>query len=355
MQTNIQRAAEWFVHSGIQEPGGGVARYYLANLGENRPVSTEITGYAISTFVYLHSLTGDECYLNRARLAARFLVDQAWDAGSRSMPFELNPARYTYFFDCGMIIRGLLSYWRVSGQDEFLDAAAAVGRAMAGDFAAGDDFHPVLSLPEKSPLPRNQFRWAHAPGCYQLKAAMAWWDLADATGDDKFRDPYRQVLEYSLRTYRDFLPGHPDRQSVMDRLHPLCYFLEGLLPVAGDARCAEAIRDGISQVTHFLHDIAADFVRSDVYAQLLRMRLYTDAAGILALDRNQAACEAASLAEFQIASADARTNGGMYFGRRSGVWIPHVNPVSTAFGLQALAMWDVSNSEGSLPHRHLLI
>ena len=34
-----------------------------------------------------------------------------------------------------------------------------------------------------------------------------------------------------------------------------------------------------------------------------------------------------------------RIDGGFYFARRGASWQPHVNPVSTAFGLQALAMW----------------
>ena len=184
---------------------------------------------------------------------------------------------------------------------------------------------------------------------------MAWWDLAEATGDQQFREPYLRMLEYSLATWRSFLPGHPDRLGVMDRLHAFSYFLEGLLPVAGDPRCAAAIREGIELTAHHLQDIAPEFARSDVYAQLLRMRLYADAAGVAPLDREAAACEAAQLAGFQIAGGDPRTDGGFYFGRRQGVWLPHVNPVSTGFGLQALAMWQAANAGSPVPLRHLLI
>ena len=44
----LDRAGLWLLQSGIQEAGGGVARYYLADKRENRAVSTEITGYAVS-------------------------------------------------------------------------------------------------------------------------------------------------------------------------------------------------------------------------------------------------------------------------------------------------------------------
>jgi hypothetical protein len=356
LRLETQRAGTWFIESGIQDPTGGVARYYRADLHQNQAASTEITGYAVSTLVYLHALTGEQRYLDRAVTAARFLAGTAWNAAAQVMPFELDPPVYTYFFDCGIIVRGLLAAWRATGTQQFLDVAAALGRRLACDFASTDgDFHPILSLPGKRPAPRDALRWSQTPGCYQLKAAMAWWDLAEATGDDQFREPYERVLEYSLGTYRQFLPGHPDRLRVMDRLHAFSYFLEGLLPVSGDPRCAAAIREGLQLTAQHLENIAPEFARSDVYAQLLRMRLYADAAGVTPLDREAAAAEAAELAGFQITGGDPRSDGGFYFGRRQGVWINHVNPVSTGFGLQALAMWQGANSGSAPPLRHMLI
>ena len=44
----LSHAARWYARSGIQEPSGGVARYYRTDLERNHPVSTEITGYVIS-------------------------------------------------------------------------------------------------------------------------------------------------------------------------------------------------------------------------------------------------------------------------------------------------------------------
>src|SRR5690349_3788736 len=167
----ISRAAAWLLDSGIQQPGGGVARYYRADLERNHPVSTEITGYALSGFVYLHSLTGDSQYLERAVAAAGFL-ERCWSNGC--MPFEIDPPRFTYFFDCGIIVRGLLALWRVARDARWLDTAAAIGQSMARDFAASGEFHPILSLPAKLPAPRDPLRWSQSTGCYQLKAAMAW-------------------------------------------------------------------------------------------------------------------------------------------------------------------------------------
>jgi hypothetical protein len=329
----VSRAGEWFLASGIQELSGGVARYHRTDIERNAPVSTEITGYAASALVYLHGLTGDARYLDRARAAARFLAD-AWSTAGGAMPFELTTPAFSYFFDSGIIVRGLLAVWRVIGDSALLETAAAIGRHMAADHAAPDGFHPVLSFPSKQPIARDPLRWSASTGCYQLKSAMAWLELSCATSDSGFREHYDRVLEASLAGYTAFLPGHPDRLRVMDRLHAFSYFLEGLLPVASDARCRAALGDGIERLSHHLRDIAPDFERSDVYAQLLRVRILADRTGAVRLDRAAAQHEAARLADFQA------PDGGWNFGLKAGEWLPYRNPVSTAFALQALALWE---------------
>ena len=322
-----------------------MARYYRLDLARNHAVSTEITGYAASTFALLHSLTQDARYLDRACAAARFLVG-AWDAGSGAMPFEIAPAQFTYFFDCGIVARGLLAVWRATGDGEFLDGARAIGDSMADDFRAeGGEFHPILTLPEKRPVERDPLRWSRLPGCYQLKAGMAWWELWEATGDACYRDLYEGLREESLRTARNFLPGDTDRRKVMDRLHAYLYFLEGLMPMP----CG-ALGEGIARVAGLLRELAADFERCDVYAQLLRIRRYADCAGAVPLDPGAAEWEAGRLVEFAATADDRRVDGGFYFGRTADKWEPYINPVSAAFALQALAL-----GSGAVSARRMLL
>ena len=317
-----------------------MARYYRVDTEQNRPVSTEITGYAISALLYLHDLTADQRYLDRALAAARFLVRDAWRADLGTMPFETDPPALSYFFDCGIVVRGLLAAWRAVRSPEFLDCAIAVGRSMARDFRAPDGWHPILTLPGKTPLERDAASWSRMPGCYQLKSAMAWRNLHEATGDTEFRDLYRESIDLALANSASFLPDSAGRLKTMDRLHAYLYFLEGLVPAVKEPRCALALAGGIRQVSCLLREIAPEFARADVHAQLLRIRILADAAGAEPLDREAAAREARALVEFQAASADPRIDGGFWFGRKNGAWLPHVNPVSTAFAIEAQDLWE---------------
>jgi hypothetical protein len=338
--TLIHAAGRWFLQSGIQEASGGVARYYRSDLRQNAPLSTEITGYAVSTLLFFYERTSDAAYLNAVLRAARFLTRVAWDAGLGAFPFEL-PANgasgFAYFFDCGIIVRGLLAAWRATEDIEFRDVAIAAGRAMLADFPSGSGLNPILALPGKRPLAWEP-RWSRSPGCYQLKSALAWHQLFEITGESIFSRGYESALQAALENDREFLPGDADSELVMDRLHAYGYFLEGLLPVLDRPDCASAFRNGVDRAARYLREIAPVFARSDVYAQLLRARLM----GVFPLDRATARHEAEQAASFQSAS------GGFLFGRKQGVDMPFVNPVSTAFCAQALALWN-DHASGRMP------
>lgn len=327
--SQLALAGKWLLNSGIQSANGGVARYYRSDVERNEPISTEITGYAASSFVYLFEKTGNRAFADRAILTAQFLAAKAWDRELSIFPFEYPGRPPAYFFDTGIIVRGLLAVWRMSGEKLYLDAAVAGGRSMLRDFDNGADFHPILELPSKNPLPRDA-RWSRSSGCYQLKAAMAWRELADVTGNDEFCRAFDRMMFFAKSTQAQFLPGADDDDRVMDRLHAYSYFLEALVSYGHD------VREGVERVAGYLRRIGPQFVRSDVYAQLLRVRLLSGAG----LDCAEA--EARELANFQAdprSRQDPRIAGGFYFGAKGGELMPFINPVSTVFAMQALEMW----------------
>jgi hypothetical protein len=107
----------------------------------------------------------------------------------------------------------------------------------------------------------------------------------------------------------------------MDRLHPYLYFLEALL---AHPEHSETVRCGAARVSEIFEALAPGFERADVAAQLLRVQCAARA------PERECARTAARVREFQ------RADGGYYFGRKAGEWIPHVSPVPTVFAMQAL-------------------
>jgi hypothetical protein len=168
---------------------------------------------------------------------------------------------------------------------------------------------------------------------------MAWLELADATFDARYRQGYDSALANALANASDFLPGHAESDAVMDRLHAFLYFLEGLLPRAAEPDCAIALCDGIPRVARYVAEIGPDFLRADVLAQLLRLRIYANAANVLPIDAAAASREVAGLRRFQAKHDNPRIDGGFYFGARANEIIPHISPVPTVFAIQALDLW----------------
>lgn len=336
MSSLLEQSGCWFLRSGIQESNGGVARYYLSDSGRNLPVSSEITGYAVSTLVYLHSATGQTAYLDAALRAANFLTHTAWDPAASTFPFEPGSDR-AYFFDIGIIVRGLLAAWRATGDEGFRTRAREAALSLAFDFMGEGVFHPIISLPDKQALAYEP-RWSRTPGCFQLKAALAWREM----GDEHAQKLFESVLAYSVATHSCFLPSDLDRELLMDRLHAYCYFLEGLLAVADREDVRRALADGVARAGALFREIAPQFERSDVAGQILRVRLIAHHLGALPLDEGAAREEAAHARAFQAGPGepDLRLRGGFFFGSKKGALLPFSNPVSTGFCLQALELWN---------------
>jgi hypothetical protein len=335
----LDRAYGWLLRSGIREANGGVARYYRSDLEKNAPVSTEITGYAVSALVHLHPFVSpDITSLEPAVESARYLAREAWSDCDATFPFELG-SKFAYFFDIGIIVRGLLAAYSATRDPEFAQRAKDAGLSLAFDFLGDGVFHPVITLPEKQPLDYEPKRWSRSPGCYQLKSALAWKDIGDAFGDEHAAKMFEMALSVAMSQYEDFLPGVDEPEKVMDRLHAYCYFLEALLSVGDRPACRVVLEQGIQRVSNYLLEISPKFERSDVCAQLLRVRLIAHHALGLALDEQAADDEARRAASYQGKSEDVRIDGGFWFGRKGQEMLPFVNPVSTAFCAQALLLW----------------
>jgi hypothetical protein len=319
-----------------------VARYYHSDTRQNARVSTEITGYTVSALAFLYERFESPELLDAAVRAGRFLTREAWSPSLKTFPFEHShdgdaPQPLTYFFDCGIIVRGLLALWRITNDSEYLEIAALTGESMYADFAAGDTWHPILELPGKYPLQWTK-QWSRQPGCYQLKSALGWHELHQVVGDAKFERWYAAAVVKALAAKDEFLPAETPEKT-MDRLHAYSYFLEALMPVADRPDVREAIAEGILRVSSYLREIRGDFVRSDVYAQLLRVRLAASALAGVPLNEAEASEEASAIQDFQVDEPAASDHGGFWFGRKQGRLLPFINPVSTAFCLQAHQWW----------------
>ncbi len=345
MNSCIHAGLRWLIRSGIQDESGGVARYYRAHEREYKTISTGITAFFISALVRLHWSKG-EPPPGPAIRAGHFLIEHAFDPASELFFFERGDASdprasLAYFFDCGIIVRGLLDLWKATSDRAYLECAEKCGLAMTTKMSVVDgSFFPLYDVSANHPH-AGSGSWALEPGVYQLKVGMAFLELAEATGLGQFKASMESLLKWSLRLQESFLGDSDDPHRVMDRAHAYCYFLEGLLPEAAlDRDCSQALQYGILRVENLLEEVGKEFERCDVIAQLLRLRIYADLMGVMELSRGRADLEANTIIEYQMQSTDPKIDGGFAFARRNGQIVEHINPMATIFAVQALKMWE---------------
>jgi hypothetical protein len=344
MLERYRAALSWLAHSGIQAESGGLARYYRAEAGEYKDISTEITAYGIQAYLQL-PLPGESGLLSNALRAGQFLCYDATDPQTGLLFFELSPngspaSRLAYFFDCGIIIRSLIALWNTTADPMYLERAERCGAGMMGRMSRVDgSFFPVLDLETGIPSSAPG-GWSLEAGPYQLKAGLSFIELAEVTSSGLFSRTADALLDWCLRQHELFLRGEDRPDRMADRLHAYCYFLEGLLPfVEKRFECTLVLQAGINRVETLAAEASAALERCDVLAQLLRLRLLCDYMGLLELDASAASREAEALLAFQLHTDDRRTNGAFAFGRRDGQLSCHANPAATIFALQALRMW----------------
>jgi len=117
----------------------------------------------------------------------------------------------SFFFDSGIIVRGLLSIWRATRHALYLDTASemCLGNGETLWQTRTTTFIPVLCLPDKAPLDPGSPLVAKS-GLLSTESRLGMHELYEITGAQEQEQLYRRMLAYSLRAHEQFLPGDPD-------------------------------------------------------------------------------------------------------------------------------------------------
>lgn len=256
----VDLALNWLVHSDVRHANGdqvvrgGVNRGYNWRQRSYPFVYSEITGYAVSTFVNAYRWTDDESYVVLARQSADFLLGvqdlDGKDVVRGAIPHglslpDLELRRQYYSFDAAMCLQGLLDLNAIQSAQELQSSAQAIGDWLLGRMQ--QDNGAFLSMYDA-----ETDEWRHAgedffddDGCLHAKHAIGLLKLGHVTGDDRYTVAAKRVCDWVLGLQDDdgaFRATGRLRQVVS---HPHCYATEGLLfahYALGTERYLEAAR-----------------------------------------------------------------------------------------------------------------
>lgn len=355
----VQAAAAWLLNSGIQNPqktrdiqgadvGGSFNAWFNPQTQGYAYIYTEISGYALTTLLYLWQETTDTRYKDSAIRLGEWLLTVQHSTGAFPTALYLTanshqkPGEF-HSFDVGMVLNGLVCLYRHVPDERFLQAAIRAAdwilhiQQPDGSLAAMVD---VISGQIKD----HPGTWSTQSGPYHAKLAIGLLHLFEVTKKPAYLQATRALCDYSLtrQTPEGQFLTYGDLNGT--NLHPHAYACEGLY-VAGaylhEPRYTEASRRGTvwalslgreGLVPRHKHEDTLNYhERVDILAQISRLATLHE----LAHPSSQELL--ARLPTYQSHAEPLSQHGGFIFGKSSaGDVLPHINAWVTMFALQAL-------------------
>ena len=354
----------WLLQSGIQSDRGFFYDWYELNTASPGRPYPEITGYGVSTLVWLYRLDKDEDVLARASAAAGWLVSHALHP-SYDLVFARGAARdrglgskpYLYAFDTGMAGAALARLGAITGEATWRGSLEGIAHALSTRMKRSDGtLWPLLDPRSGRPVTGDD-AWSSRFSGYQAKT-ISFLSLDGSDGPDA---PLDDVVRKTLESQRDSgaFPAYGDGQA---HLHAHFYAVEGLLgsrSVPGLPPVDDAVVRGYLYAERLLaangflptlahdHHVTAAYERVDGLAQFLRLGCVLVSLGWLGRDRLDRTLDGAAsrLLDYQVEGTSH--NGGFLFGTDAdGTPKPHVNSWGSFFAGQALHWFSLVRDGG---------
>jgi len=360
----------WLLKSGIQNAGGpgkgGFNSWFDLARKDYSYIYSEITGYGITSLLYLSRYFGEEFYLDKAVSAYEWLATSALDdsGGVRTRDYYHdmeNSGRYSfdsgniYAFDNGMVLYGVVNLYKRTGDSRHLAFARTLADFLVKNMVKDDgSFYAVYNslTGEKTDKPG---KWSTQTGSYHAKLALGFGDLFGVTGDLQYERVVKDLLRHSLRYQEASGRFVTDRADNSTHLHPHLYSAEGLLYAGISSGEKDFVSSAAKAVKWALDSAREDggvpkkfdgkdfspFYRSDILAQALRLGSWLYGLDMLGEEYAPALKKLRrKLVSFQYRGSGSQ-DGGFYYGYGlDGAKKEHLNSWCTMFAVQALMMYD---------------
>lgn len=360
---------------------GGVASWYEQENKQYPFLYSEITGYALSAFADLYRMTSQAVYLDRAELAARWLIQNAMTAeGGVKTRFYLVPHYVSpnycfhygrvYAFDAAMVGYGLIQVHKFRPRPEYEQAVKRIASFLMNRLGTRDgQFYPYYDS-GKHKIDEDLAKWSDQRGVFHGKLALFLIDAYREFGNKAYRTAARRLLDGVTRRQEKsgrFVTGRKLKDT---HLHPHAYAVEGLLYGAVHLKDKRYLRSAVRAFEWMTNAVSQDgsvsstyaagrfshHERSDIVAQTLRIGSILCA--LIPAKRKRYAPLLQRIHDhltlFAYAPKKSVQAGGFIYGADTdGLVRIHLNAWATMFALQALRLYDqcvIKKKKLSLEH-----
>ena len=354
----IELAKNWLLNSGIQNLEGehkGAFNSWFDVDKKNYPYAySEITGYAISTLIYLYDLTKEEIFLKRANMAADWLMNKATHSSGGILcrlfyeetefmgSFENEEI---FLFDCGMVLNGMTALYELTKNKKHLEYCKRLANFMISKQKEDGSFYAVYDAKNNKLIDDGE-KWSTQSGALHAKLSIGLLNLYELTKEEKYKKSAIKICDYSLKFFKEDGRVITFSKTGNSLFHPHCYAAEGLYVAGKYLENKEYLKfskksteylftiqkkdGGIPQM--FKENKLVEFERSDILGQTLRV-------GVLnSIEYNKLERLYKRLLEFQ--NLNQEQKGGFKYGYDDqGKKYDHINSWCTMFAIQALILY----------------
>jgi rhamnogalacturonyl hydrolase YesR len=370
IKKRIKLAVDWLLNSGIQSASGYFTGWYDMDEGKYPFIYDEMIGYGIETFLFLYDQEKRSEYLDKATMAADWLIkhmkyrgDDPMAKGAFMWKYDLPDGPWdtnVYAFDTGICLSALVDLFRFTRKQRYLNSAISAADWLVNAMQNEDGSFKACYDPKS--LSFGTGRWSKMPGSYHAKLSIGLLKLHKITGDERLKESMKNLCNWVLKLQDEDGKFKTNGNSEDVYVHAHCYAAEGLL-YAGKELFDRRLRGaGIKAVNWLLSAqkpngaIARWYERAyfngglspdentEALAQTIRLLLIcnNDEHGTTnhrnpLSDKLEKALNRL-LTMQHLGTGDKEATGGFYYAILDGELVPHINCCATLFSIQALKM-----------------
>lgn len=374
---SINLAIGWLLHSGIQNLNknkrsyGSFNAWYDPSKKKFSYNYSEISGYLVTFMCFMFKLTKKRDFLERAKLAANWLIKNAQkkDGGFQCLFLVDNKLKHlkkkelrTYTFDNGVIINGLVNLYKITKNNKYLKSSIKCANLIEKKFTKSNyELMPIYDYKKKI-FYENKKNWSEKSGPYHVKVSIGLTNLYKVTKIKKYFDLATNINYAYLKHRNNF--GDFKSTEKTTNFHPFLYALEGYWSTSKYIKLKNLNKLLKKSILWFISKsyknqlprlkVNSKFFfseRIDIYSQTLRMIVLLD------INKKKVTKEISKkMIDYQFTSKDKIDNGSFSWGKFSnGKKSNHPNCWVTAFSVQSFLIFSNIKAKSLLKKNPFLI
>ncbi len=294
IKNKISLSENWLLNSGIQNIDqdtmvyGSFNAWYDANAKKFSFAYSEITGYGISTLLYLNKLNNDVLFIDRARIAGDWLLNRAYFQNEAFFCRYDNDFMDRFCtFDAGVCLNGLANLYRATKDEKYLEISQKVAYWLINKMQKDDGSFYTRHFRERNEFEENGNKWSKQSGSFLAKVSIGLLNLYDILKDEKYKEAARKICDFALKFQENdgrFVTDDKDKSTFV---HAHCYTMEGLLSagiILNERKYIESAANGLNWVirhqmpnggfpAYFIDGRFVNVESPDISSQVIRLRL----------------------------------------------------------------------------------